>query len=243
MSNTITATEIDSWAKLNPRRAQEILPELIERLVLSTSSKIVDYNFPIEKAIQYSGYDGVLVSEEKNSYFPDGKSVWEFGTNDDSQSKFNDDLEKRSKNPLGVNISDTTFIFATLKIWNHRKSIEELLNESRIKYSWKDVRIIDGCKIAIWLQEHPAVASWFATVTGNPLEGIRNIEDFWKDYCETTEPKLNQEFFLLGRESQIEKFEEWRIQKSGILTVIAESALEAKLFAIACFLNKCEKEV
>ena len=74
-------------------------------------------------------------------------------------------------------------------------------------------------------------------------DGIRGVEEFWKDYCETTEPKLNQEFFLLGREGQIEKFEEWRIQKSGILTVIAESALEAKLFAIACFLNKCEKEV
>ena len=74
-------------------------------------------------------------------------------------------------------------------------------------------------------------------------DGIRGVEEFWKDYCETTVPKLNQEFFLLGREGQIEKFEEWRVQKSGILTVIAESALEAKLFAIAYFLNKCEQEV
>lgn len=243
MRHTLTAVEIDSWAKENPRRAQEILPELIERLVLCTSTKIVDYNFPIENAIQYSGYDGVSISEEKTSYFPDGKSVWEFGTNDDLQSKFSADLEKRSKNPLGVEMGETTFIFATLKIWNHRKSIEELLNESRRKYSWKDIRMIDGCKIAVWLQEHTAVASWLATVMGNPLEDIRDIEDFWKDYCETTEPNLNQEFFLLGREAQIDQLEEWRTQNSGISMVIAESTLEAKLFVVAYLLNKCGKDV
>lgn len=169
--------------------------------------------------------------------------MWEFGTNNDLQNKFKSDLKKRSGNPLGVKMSDATFIFATLKIWNHRKSIEELLNESRRKYPWKDISIIDGCKIAIWLQEHVAVAAWFATIMGNSLEGIRDIEDFWKDYCETTEPILNQEFFLLGRETQIEQLEEWMTQKSGIVMVIAESALEAKLFAVAYLLNKCKKSV
>ena len=44
MNNLVTATEIDTWARMNPRRAQEILPELIVRLILSTSSKIDDYN-------------------------------------------------------------------------------------------------------------------------------------------------------------------------------------------------------
>lgn len=38
MNNLIAATEIDAWAKLNPRRAQELLPELIVRLILCTSS-------------------------------------------------------------------------------------------------------------------------------------------------------------------------------------------------------------
>ena len=97
MNNLVTATEIDTWARMNPRRAQEILPELIVRLILSTSSKIDDYNFPIEKGIQFSGYDGVLNSGESTSYFPEGKSVWEFGTNEDSMSKFKEDIEKRHK--------------------------------------------------------------------------------------------------------------------------------------------------
>jgi hypothetical protein len=44
MTSLISASEVDEWAKANPRRAQEILPELIIRLILSTSNKIEDFN-------------------------------------------------------------------------------------------------------------------------------------------------------------------------------------------------------
>ena len=242
MDKMLTAAEIDSWAKENPRRAQELLPELVLRLILRTSDRITDYEFPIEKGIQYSGYDGVLVSEEKNSYFPNGKSVWECGTNDDAISKFKSDIQKRSNDPLGVDVAETTFIFVTLKIWNHKQSIEELLNESRKKYAWKDIRIIDGCKIAIWLQEFTAVAAWFSEAIEHSFDGIRDIENYWCDYCESTEPKLNKEFFLIGRDKQIKALDEWMRQKSGTLIVAAESSLEAKLFLIAYFLNKSSKK-
>ena len=123
MNNMLSTSVLDSWARENPRKAQELLPELVLRLILRTSSQIADYDFPIEKGIQYSGYDGVLVSDEKTSYFPKGKSVWECGTNDDSLSKFESDIQKRTNNPLGVNVTEATFIFVTLKIWNHKKSI------------------------------------------------------------------------------------------------------------------------
>lgn len=141
MNNLISATEIDAWASQNLRRAQELLPELIVRLILCSSSKINDYNFPIEKGIQFSGYDGVLESGETTSYFPEGKSVWEFGTNEDALGKFRSDIEKRHMDSLGVDINNTAFIFSTLKIWNHKSSIEEVLNESRLKYNWKEIRI------------------------------------------------------------------------------------------------------
>ena len=101
MKDILTASEIDSWAKTDPRRAQEILPELIIRLILCTSSKINSYNFPIEKAIQYSGYDGVLDSDESTSYFPKGKSVWEFGTDENSIEeylKIKNDIDATNKN-------------------------------------------------------------------------------------------------------------------------------------------------
>ena len=73
MLNNISATELDTWSKANTRRAQEILPELIIRLILATSNKIISHNFPIEKGIQFAGYDGVLESEEQTNFFPKGK--------------------------------------------------------------------------------------------------------------------------------------------------------------------------
>lgn len=241
MNVILTATEIDTWAKAYPRHAQELLPQLIARLVLCSSPKIVDYNFPIEKGIQFAGYDGVLKSGEATSYFPEGKSVWEFGTNDNALEKFRSDIEKRHSEPLDINIADTTFIFVTLKIWNHRKSIEETVNESKNRYNWKDVRIIDASKIALWLQSHDAVAVWFANSIGKHIDGIRTIEDFWSDHCESTSPKLGVDYFLLGRDSQISKLSEWLEKKSGSLTLVSESALESTLFIAALFLSQKEK--
>lgn len=242
MNTLITAAEIDAWAKQNPRRAQELLPELIVRLILCTSSKISDYNFPIEKGIQFSGYDGVLDSDEATSYFPKGKSVWEFGTNENALGKFKSDIEKRHTEPLGVDVNNTTFIFSTLKIWNHKTSIEEALNESRAKYNWKEIRIIDGAKIALWLQSHTAVAVWFANMIGKPTHGIRTIEDYWTDYCENTLPKLNKDYFLLGRDSQINQLSKWLEKKSGSLTLVSESSIESVLFVAAYFLNCSERD-
>ena len=93
----INANEIDLWAKSDPRRAQEILPSLMIRLILTTSKKIHDFNFQIEEGIQFPGYDGVLDSGETTNFFPEGKSVWEFSTEKDAISKFRKDIEKRSK--------------------------------------------------------------------------------------------------------------------------------------------------
>ena len=93
MLNRISATELDNWSRNNPRQAQEILPELVIRLVLATSDKIIRHNFSIEKGIQYAGYDGVLESEEKSNFFPKGKSVWECGTDENLIQKFDDDIK------------------------------------------------------------------------------------------------------------------------------------------------------
>ena len=97
MLNRISATELDNWSRNNPRQAQEILPELVIRLVLATSDKIIRHNFSIEKGIQYAGYDGVLESEEKSNFFPKGKSVWECGTDENLIQKCDDDIKKELK--------------------------------------------------------------------------------------------------------------------------------------------------
>lgn len=233
MKLILSANEIDAWAKAEPRRAQELLPELIIRLVLAASRKIADYNFPIGKGIQFSGYDGVLTSKEQTPYFPEGKSVWEFGTDSDAIGKFKSDIEKRSKDPLGVDVANTVFIFSTLKIWNHKTSIEELINESKECYSWKDIRIIDASKIALWLEQCPAVSVWFAETIGKTIPGIRTMKAYWEECCLTTSPQLNANFFLIGRDTELKNLSEWDLESPGCWVVIGESSLEATLFIIA----------
>lgn len=233
MKLTFTANEIDTWAKEEPRRAQEILPELTVRLVLATSKKIANYNFPIGKGIQFSGYDGVLTSEEQTPYFPEGKSVWEFGTDTNAIEKFKSDIKKRSNDPLGVDVENTVFVFSTLKIWNHRTSIEELINESKARYSWKDIRIIDGSKIALWLEQCPAVSIWFAEIVGKAIPDIRTMKAYWKEYCLTTSPQLREDFFLIGRNEELQILSKWDLENPGCRVVIGESSLEATLFTIA----------
>ncbi|MDP4120916.1 MAG: hypothetical protein Q8876_07700 [Bacillota bacterium] len=237
MIETINATMLDSWSKQDPRRAQEILPELMIRLILCTSGNITSFNFPKEKGIQYAGYDGVLISAEQTNYFPIGKSVWEFGVETDTKSKFEDDIKKRSDNPLGEDIKETVFIFATLKIWNHKTSISDLINKSKVKYKWKDIQIFDACNISLWLEQCPSVSIWMLKIIGKHIEGLMTIEEFWDEYCLSTTPNLSKEFFLFGRELQSKQLCEWLNKGLGYNSLISESSLESILFIIATIMK------
>ena len=76
----ITATEIYAWTAREPRRAQEILPKLIIKLILASTNNIDNFNFPSGKSIQYSGFDGFLTCFDEVNFVPKGNSVWEMGT-------------------------------------------------------------------------------------------------------------------------------------------------------------------
>ena len=242
MFNYISAAEIDSWSNTNPRRAQEILPELIIRLILATSNKIISHNFPIEKGIQFAGYDGVLESEEQTNFFPKGKSVWECGTNENLIQKFDDDIKKRTEEPLGVDIQSTVFIFVTLKIWNHRTSIEEKINDSKSKYNWADIQIFDASKICLWIEQCPAVLHWMAVVMGEKTNGVCTVEQYWEEIAGSTIPFLKEEFFLIGRDKEKDKVSSWITQRNGCHVLSAEPSLEAIMFLISTISKSENKE-
>ena len=59
----ITSTNIKQWA--DTRESQELLPELIIRLIRATSKDVNTIKFPCGDAIHLSGWDGVLDSNER----------------------------------------------------------------------------------------------------------------------------------------------------------------------------------
>ena len=146
------------------------MPKLIWKLILASSKTIEDHHFPFEKAVQYAGYDGYLVTTDTSSFYPNGTSVWEFGTDEDIKSKFNSDYKKRSDDPGGIDSSNTTFCFVTSRIWNHREGITEFTKAKQEEAIWKSVRIFDANNLEMWLSECPSVAAWFSKIIEKPFD-------------------------------------------------------------------------
>ncbi|WMN57806.1 hypothetical protein NI390_16045 [Vibrio fluvialis] len=76
----VSANDIKNWTETNKRRAEEVLPLLVKKLILA-SCKIKTIDFPSCDNVAIGGWDGILDVEEGNDFIPSGKSGWEFGTN------------------------------------------------------------------------------------------------------------------------------------------------------------------
>ena len=207
----ISAAEIDLWTDKDPRRAQELLPKLLWKLILATCTTINDHHFPFEKAIQYSGFDGYLNIDDqqgtstRSAFIPQGISVWEMGTDKNILKKFNDDFDKRTSSPGTVVPESTSFCFATTRIWNSRQGIAEITRKSETETNWRSVRIIDANSLEMWLAECPSVAAWFAETIGKSISGIQTIESYWTNAIINTSPNLTPSFFTKGRKSILER--------------------------------------
>lgn len=225
----ITAAGIDNWTSQEPRRAQELLPLLIGKLILASSNNIIDFHFPYGKSVQYGGYDGSLEISDTSPFYPKGKSVWEMGTNENIKDKFNKDYEKRTDNPDGVVLSETTFCFVTTRIWNHKQGIVEASEEKNQENKWKGVRIIDANNLERWLENCPSVQIWFSKVIGKTKDGLQDIISFWEDCVNSTKPNLNPEFFLYNRKHVVPELSDCFETGTNQLFLVADYWLEAVL--------------
>ena len=225
----ITAAEIDNWTTREPRRAQEILPQLVWKLILASCKQINDHHFPYGKAIQYNGYDGFLDTNDEHQFVPHGKSVWEFGSDENTKEKFNGDYEKRTTNPNGITLSETTFCFVTTRIWNHRQGIVEATEEKNAEGKWKSVRIFDANSLEIWLEQSMAVSAWLAEHIGKPYRNICELGLYWSKQAKSTRPNLTTEFFTYAREPVSPKI--LRLINAGAsqIILVGDSSKEAVL--------------
>ena len=239
----ITAAEIDNWTSQEPRRAQEILPLLIEKLVLAFCKDIIDYHFPYGKAVQYNGYDGYLETKVKSPFIPEGVSVWEIGTDKNIRKKFNDDYKKRTEEPNGFIQAETTFCFATSRIWNHKQGIAEITEEKNQQRIWKRVIIIDANNLEQMLENSPSVQVWFSSIMGKPMEGVQDVSSFWKNIIKTTMPQLNTDFFLYNKKSIVAEIAKIMDLKARQIVIVSSSWLETVLCIVAEVVSSEDKSV
>ncbi len=237
----LSASDIDNWTNLDPRRAQETLPQLVWKLITATYPHIIDSHFPYGKAVQFSGYDGglTLEVEESSSFCSGGKSVWEMGTDKDILSKFNGDYKKRTETPNGINISETTFCFVTSRIWNCRNGIVETTEAKNKESTWKAVKILDANTLEQWLDRCPSVSIWFSDIIGKPYHNAYDIKTYWERITQGTSPQLTEDYFLLNRESVASQLLRFVNNQAKQVILVAPSSQEA-LLTLAADLNKTE---
>ncbi len=118
---------------------------------------------PSGSSVRLPGWDGLLEVGGGNSWVLSGVSGWEFSCEKGVTSKANDDYEKRTADPLGVDRSTSTFVFVTPRRWNGRRQWEM---ERRGEGTWGDVRAYDANDLVTWLGQSPEVTRWFAGVIG-----------------------------------------------------------------------------
>lgn len=118
----IKANNLKRWADTLEIRG--LLSELIRRLVHVTKLHLSKVYIPTEESTHSAGWDGIVISEDNDTYLPAGTCLIEMGTNENVAAKANDDYTKRTKDSLGFEKEECTFVFITPREWPNAPSWE-----------------------------------------------------------------------------------------------------------------------
>ena len=188
-AHIVSASDLEQYA--NSRASQDVIPELIRRLVKQSVSKLYEIRIPYGDAVNQRGWDGIVEAESAFTEFvPDGRSYWEIGTGNDPQTKATKDFKKRTSQLSADDRAQGSFVFVTPRFagWGEPEQTRWL--ERRKDKGWKDIRIIDGVKLADWLREFPYEGRWMASKLGRGgLGGIRTPTEHWEDIVDLTKPE------------------------------------------------------
>lgn len=224
----IDATDLVTWA--NRRDAQERLPQLVRRLILTPVLGISSIRFPAGEGVQSGGWDGVAVVANGNTFVPQGLSVWELGANGDPRQKAEGDYAKRLADPLAVNPAGATFVFVTLRRWPSKSKWVEEKARAGI---WRGVRAYDADDLEMWLELSPAVHVWISAHLGKGSSAIQDLESFWNEWAGATDPRLSGDLVIAGREAEVEQLTRRLSGPTGASALLADSEDEALAFFAA----------
>ena len=116
---------------------------------------------PSGSSVTHGDWDGSLEVECGNAWVPTGISAWEFSCRKDIAAKANEEYEKRTTDPKGVEFSTSTFVFVTPRRWDGKG---KWARERREDGKWANVRAWDANSLVAWLRQAPKASRWFAGV-------------------------------------------------------------------------------
>jgi hypothetical protein len=229
----VTANDIKVWTASSKRRAEEILPLLVKKLIIA-SCKPTKIDFPTGDSVAIGGWDGILDVEEGDEFIPSGKSGWEFGTNENVKGKADDDYAKRLEKPSPFNLKEASFVFVTSRLWTKR---DNWILTKQKDNQWKDVRGLNAEDLQNWLEQCPAVHRWFSKIIGKRSSNLLDIEQAWETFSNTTKVKLTTDFFLYERNDAVEKLNTLLAGQPNIIRVKSRLINEAYGFILSIIQN------
>ena len=239
-THIVTAAHLHEYA--STRVSQGVVPELIYWLVKQSASQLSVCRIPYGDAVNQPGWDGLVETGQGfREFVPDGVSYWEIGTGSDPQKKATDEFRKRTRNeetPESVR-NNSDFVFVTPHAWDEPK--QRAWKHRRKSRGWKDIRILDGVKVADWLREFPAIGRWMANKIGltATLGGFSTPAEHWETILAPTD--LSPEVFLAGREEACQVLQALFEGKGEKLYFFAESLHDVEDF-VAAYLRSLDND-
>lgn len=213
-SHIVDESQLDQWVRGNATLAQGKIVELVWRLVCASCPKPTHRRFPLGDSIGQHGVDGDLETAIGfDPFVPEGKSLWEIGTNVDAQAKANRDYKDSTANTPEDVRRESTFVFVTplsgRRDWKDTwktDGISTWVAEKKELGDWKDVRVLDGCQLVDWVSQFPAVGHWLGTLVGRAPDDYDTAENCWETLRSYgAPPHLLPDLFTVGRNSASEK--------------------------------------
>lgn len=226
------ANDLEGWVA-GTLDARSRLPVLLRTLVHSTGRGLVKVDFPGNDDSQRKGCDGMVEASEGAPWVPLGKSVWEFGTDEDVKRKANKDFNK-SVEAIGEDErAETTFVFVSPRRWAGKSA---WLQEKKRTEQWKDVVVYDASDLEQWLEQSLQGQAWFANETNRPARHVRTLDRCWADWANVASPPLTGMLFNsaieAGKRSILARISK---PSGGPILLAADSHEEALAFLAQLF--------
>lgn len=199
------------------------LPKLISDLVQS-SVQFEKCYFPSREGVQLPGYDGEVVALESYLHFvPEGKSVWEIGTDKRTKTKIKTDFEKRVKKTKLDNPSDYSFVLVTpLRASKEQELIDDLNAISNGVF--KEVRVLFAEDLLQWLEHRINVQVSFAKYLNKvPQVGWEILSNWQQGWMSNTEITLSNQLVIGGRYDHLNHLKKWYEKGEGLIFVADET--------------------
>lgn len=230
---TIKARQIEDWAD-SQIDARNHLPVFLRKLVHTTGNDLRQVDFPAYDNAQRKGSDGFVEAGATTPWVPEGRSYWEFGTDQRPGAKAESDYTARLNSVDATERANSTFVFVTPRNWPGKTVWEKRKNEAG---DWKAVRAFDASDLEQWLEQSVPAQIWLAEQLVLPVSGYETLEQAWRRWANASEPYLTPGIFAPSIAAYRGAFKAWLEKPSDRPFVVAGDSRDEALAFVACMFN------